>query len=424
MRTLSFVCFALCAVAAPARGQATAPSKITEARAHFQEGVQSAQRGELSQALAEFEAAYAVQPHFSVLYNLGQAYSGLGRPIEAVTAFERYLNEGGEQVGPARREEVEAILAKNRQRIGILQLDIGALRPLWVWIDGAELSSESLARPLPLAEGPHSILHVEPGCAPRAQTVTVAGGRTLELKLSAATECSTQLAQLAVDCQVPDVEVDVEGVALARTPLEAPLLIPVGEHQVRFQRRGYVEITRRVQLSRDALSRLSCEQRVLSPLPESVAARLVVHRSPEDAKVRVDGQVFTGAHLPAGLHQVTVEQEGYLPATRRTFLEAGKVLAVSVTLVKTPERLTRERVTAARRKKLGLALGGAGLVFLGTAGSLYVWNNQRYSAWRASASADPTIATSVQRVDDASLALTLLGAGLVGSAAWLVFGPN
>src|SRR4051794_1081194 len=104
----------LLAFAASAHAQ-TPPDATLQARAHFQAGLARAEQGNLSAALVEFEAAYTISPHFSVLYNIGQARSTLGRPVEAVAAFERYLADGGQQITPSRRQEVEALLLANRK---------------------------------------------------------------------------------------------------------------------------------------------------------------------------------------------------------------------------------------------------------------------------------------------------------------------
>ena len=43
-----------------------------QARAHFQRGVDYYTEGDLAAALVEFERAYALQPAYRLLYNLGQ----------------------------------------------------------------------------------------------------------------------------------------------------------------------------------------------------------------------------------------------------------------------------------------------------------------------------------------------------------------
>lgn len=88
------------------------------ARAHFNRGVQLAKAGAYEAALAEFQQAYRISPHFSVLYNIGQAELALDRPAAALDALQRYLAEGGEQIDSARRAEVESTIATELERAG------------------------------------------------------------------------------------------------------------------------------------------------------------------------------------------------------------------------------------------------------------------------------------------------------------------
>ena len=96
---------ALCAAAlTPARqAQGDQTQERALARGHFNRGVELAKAGSYEPALAEFERAYQISPHFSVLYNIGQAELALERPRPAGETLRRYLLEGGEQIDPARR---------------------------------------------------------------------------------------------------------------------------------------------------------------------------------------------------------------------------------------------------------------------------------------------------------------------------------
>jgi hypothetical protein len=414
------------ATARPAWSQPAPSGNTTEAKHHFQEGIQSAQNGDLPRALKEFEAAYAVQPHFTVLYNIGQAHSALGHAVEAVAAFERYLAQGGEQVQAPRREEVRALITTNRQRVGLLRILTDSAARGRIWLDGSEVGEESVARPLPLTEGSHSLLYVEEGCSPVAQAHIVPAGKTVDVRLSRPSECARPLVQVKIDCEVPDVEVEVSGVGKGRTPLETPLLVPIGDALFQFRRPGYAEVSRRVSLGKRQLSHVGCEQLPLQPLPAAIAGRLVVKPSPEDAEVLVDGKPFTGDPLPIGRHRVVVARDGFVTALRFVSVGARKTTALSTALTMTPEQRARDQAAASRRKRWGIALGGAGVVFAGTAGGLFAWNNQRYSDWRdrssnADEQANVGLATAVQRVDDVSVAFALLGAGLTATGAWLFF---
>jgi tetratricopeptide (TPR) repeat protein len=101
-----------------ARAQESAESaQRASARAHFAKGVALAKAHDYAQALSEFQQAYTAVPHFSVLYNIGQARLALGESAEAISVLQRYLDEGGTQIDAKRRAEVEATLQRERARL-------------------------------------------------------------------------------------------------------------------------------------------------------------------------------------------------------------------------------------------------------------------------------------------------------------------
>lgn len=101
-----------------AQAQESADSaQRTLAREHFARGVALAKAHSYTEALNEFEQAYAAVPHFSVLYNIGQARLALGDSAAAITTLQRYLDEGGAQIDAKRRAEVEATLQRERARL-------------------------------------------------------------------------------------------------------------------------------------------------------------------------------------------------------------------------------------------------------------------------------------------------------------------
>jgi hypothetical protein len=60
-----------------------------------------------AEAYVEFKAAYAASPSWKILGNLGIAAMKLERDGEAIEAFEKYLKEGGEELDPDERAQIE-----------------------------------------------------------------------------------------------------------------------------------------------------------------------------------------------------------------------------------------------------------------------------------------------------------------------------
>jgi hypothetical protein len=433
IRALLF--FGLLAHAAPARAQteSAAPARTltstgrtatTAARAHFQEGSARARAGDVTAALREFEAAYAAAPHFSVLYNIGQARATLGRYVEAAAAFERYLADGGEQVDAKRREEVAELLDSARSHIGQLRLIVqeGAGSGARVWLDGVEISSKRWDAPIPLSVGEHSLLYANGTKPPESSRVMIVGRSVVEVRLRATLATPEPKASLVVVCDVPDVRVEVVGLRVTRTPVSSAMLLPAGSWSVTFSRPGYLPVSRTVVGHPNEVLEVPCDQKEASPLSPSDSARLVVRTKPADAAVTIDGRPFLGAALlPRGIHRLRVERDGFISNERVISLEAGKVVEKNVTLTPTAAQRARDRAAAAQRRTVGLALGGVGTAIAVLGGVVYAWNSKRYDDWVASPGSDDLArATSIQRADDASIGLMILGGGLTLGGSWLL----
>ncbi len=81
-----------------------------EAKKHFKAGVdflQDPDGARYEEAYREFKEAYRLSPSWKILSNLGLAALKLERVGEAVEAYERYLSEGGKDVEPSERAQVE-----------------------------------------------------------------------------------------------------------------------------------------------------------------------------------------------------------------------------------------------------------------------------------------------------------------------------
>jgi len=124
-----------------------------EARKHFAEGTRLYKRGQYREAIAEFQAAYNLQPHSVVLFNLAQCHEKLGELQEALEAYEQYLKQEPSAPDGA---NVAAMVANLKQRLSVQRLEIetqpaGAA----VSLDGVPGGKTPYAAPHPL--GKHAV---------------------------------------------------------------------------------------------------------------------------------------------------------------------------------------------------------------------------------------------------------------------------
>jgi len=394
-----------------------------EASQHFQTGLAEAKLGNTANALREFEKAYASQPHFSVLYNIGQAQGAVGRPVEAIATFERYLAEGGAQIPESRRTEVAALIEFNRQMVGELKLVVPPVSDSRVWIDGQELEPERLTAPVSLAQGAHTVLFHAPRCDPQSKNIDVQGQHSATVSFEVPASCPlTEAAPLVIECAVPDVTVQAAGLETMKTPITHALRAPVGSLDVLFHRPGYTQVRRKMEIRAGEINRLNCAVQPVVPLPPGLRSSLEVLAEPSDVRVFIDGRPFRGSPIPAGKHVIRVDRPGFIGQQGSITLTAGTTIVHRAVL--SPNAETRARIQ--QRKKVAIVLGAAGVGALGGALGLYVWNVHRYDAWKndsASMSADESRrrAVSIQRTDDGALGLAFVGAISAALSSWLIF---
>lgn len=160
------------------------PDIKSQARLHFQRGIELGGKGDYQESLRAFSLAYELSPHYSVLYNIGQAHIALGHAADAVDVLERYLAEGGANVAPERRRQVEAQVAEQLPRTAALELRVDAVGAL-VTIDGTPCGRVPLPRPVRLDPGTHRVQVALDSGERKEQSVTLvaAQNQLLELRL-------------------------------------------------------------------------------------------------------------------------------------------------------------------------------------------------------------------------------------------------
>lgn len=126
----------------------------------------------------------------------------------------------------------------------------------------------------------------------------------------------------------------IDGVEAARTPLDEPLAVNAGRHQVELRAEGYLPLSRAITVAGGAEVALRV---ALDPVPSAPGALLVL--SPLAAvTVSVDGRergttpLDEAIALPAGEHLVELSRPGYRAESVRVTIDAGEVTRLERTL--------------------------------------------------------------------------------------------
>lgn len=176
-------------------------SARAEARSHFKNGLEHVRHGELAAAIDDLESAYRASPNFAVLYDLGQAYVGVGRHADAVHAFQRFLAEGGERIDAERRKVVLELASREHARTCTIELEISPSEAE-VFVDGRRLPPESLGIQ-DFDPGEHVIAAQAPGYLSNLSFVELGPGESSRVSL--------KLEHEAIDLKLPLESVPASG---------------------------------------------------------------------------------------------------------------------------------------------------------------------------------------------------------------------
>lgn len=157
-----------------------AAARKDQARQHYARGVELYDAGAHSEALVEFQAAYALMGDGRLLFNIGQLELSLQRHAQARRSLERYLREAGPIITPERRAGVSRQLAE----LGELTSAVDQTEKLPARADAiAEPAPDSHAsaprqKSAPEARMQHEVIApaTAPGLAPLATAAWISSG--------------------------------------------------------------------------------------------------------------------------------------------------------------------------------------------------------------------------------------------------------
>ena len=150
------------------------------AKAHFQAGIVSFDRGDYRQALDEFKAADRASHRPELDFNIARAYERLGDAAHAFRYYEKYL--AARPRDPDSDETREA-LKRLERRIGTLEIESPA--GTRVTLDGEPIDNRS---PAAVTEGPHLLVATRADGRSRQMTAVVTAGTRTRVRVDAEPE--------------------------------------------------------------------------------------------------------------------------------------------------------------------------------------------------------------------------------------------
>jgi hypothetical protein len=180
--TIWFLCFAKIAKAEEAGDAAAADRK---AKIQFEEGVRMFQEGDFDSAAIAFERAYELRPSYKILYNVGQVESELKHYFRASEAYKKYLDQGGTEISPERRNEVIAQIERLQSLFGLVDIKYST-DGVTVLIDGVRIGTTPLTEPSVVDMGTHELSLRDGIQEVYRESFRIGGGQRLTLALEGA----------------------------------------------------------------------------------------------------------------------------------------------------------------------------------------------------------------------------------------------
>ena len=216
MNITSLVVFALLAQAA----QASVDAK-SRAQALLREGTQLYEQGGYADALTKFEQAYALYPSPKLLFNMAKTARALGRPVDAIEAFERFLAEATD-VPPEMVESAKRSVAELSLNVGSLMIDCGTAGAE-ISVDGKRIGLAPIMKLLRVVPGNHQVTATHPSALPAVENVVVAAGtaQTVAVRLRPLAPSAVVAPSLPPAVSAPAAAYDVQAARPATTPVAA-----------------------------------------------------------------------------------------------------------------------------------------------------------------------------------------------------------
>jgi len=159
------------------------PQAKAQAQELLSQGSKLYRQGDLAGALEKFEAAYVAFPSPKLMFNIGQAKRDLGRPVEALESFQRFLAEATD-ASPETMAEARNSVAELRGRLGKIRIDCDTAGAQ-IAVDGKSVGLAPLPDLIWATPGRHQVTAKHVSAAPAIEDVEVAAGsaRTVTLRL-------------------------------------------------------------------------------------------------------------------------------------------------------------------------------------------------------------------------------------------------
>jgi tetratricopeptide (TPR) repeat protein len=183
VRILCFVVF----LASSADAEVGSEPNRERARALLHEGNEKLDQGLYLEALNRFEQAYSIFPSPKLLFNIAQTLNELGRPLEALDHYERFVHDFPKEESPEQWRLAHERIFQLQGAIAAIEIQSNVVEAQ-VAVDGRSVGVTPLERPIRLLPGPHAIVIGKSGFERQVIELSLRAGETITRRVTLVTE--------------------------------------------------------------------------------------------------------------------------------------------------------------------------------------------------------------------------------------------
>jgi tetratricopeptide (TPR) repeat protein len=165
--------------------QSADPDTTTQAKAKAQDlltqGSALYEKGDYAEALDKFKVAFATYDSPKLLFNIGQANRDLGRPVEALEAFEQFLI-GARDAAPETLDDAKRSVDELQTKLGRLRVECQTENAT-ISLDGKDVGVTPLTKLLWAAPGRHQVTARHWSFPPAVESLDVRAGVVLPVRM-------------------------------------------------------------------------------------------------------------------------------------------------------------------------------------------------------------------------------------------------
>lgn len=299
---LPFLFFsALCAVTL--FPPAVVADEATEARFHFQRGIELFKQSKLQLALEQFLLSNRLVKNANAVFNAGKCFEKLNKFNEAYALYSEYLLFELEEDD---RSDGEQRLADVEKQVATIHIE-SAPEGAEIFLDRKDLGSwGTTPRIIAVPPGSHELIVEMKNHHPSTIHVVAVIGELKKINVDLIVRKGT----LKVKAPYDTASLSIDEGEKKNVELPAVMELPAGEHTLKIEVEGYIPEERLIEVKEGEATHVEF---VLTDIPPPMGSMNIVS-SPASALVKLDGEEFGFTPIikdaQSGSHSVLVQLDG------------------------------------------------------------------------------------------------------------------